>query len=204
MRLSNPRLRPWPTAAVVWALLLAPAAFADYNGPTAELTVNVTGCQGHPLEGVRVLLVGEQLGKKLGGGRYRLEGVSPDVHRLMVYGDCGDVYDDAYVPAVISSAANLDVMLCLCINTRLTRVTGTVRDENDVPIERADVAVSDLFLSTTTDAKGRYELKLPPGTWEITARPVYTDMEGCASITLEKPGDEVEEMPIVGLDIKVE
>jgi hypothetical protein len=203
-RLSCLKLRSCRTVAVAWVLLLAPAAFADNNGPTAELTIHVTGCQGHPLEGVRVLLVGEQLGQELGGGRYRLKDVTPDVHRLMVYGDCGDVYDDAYVPAVISSAADLDVMLCLCINTRLTRVVGTVRDENGVPVERADVAISDLFLSATTDTKGRYELKLPPGTWEITARPVYTEMEGSASITLEKPGDEVEEMPIVGLDIKVE
>jgi hypothetical protein len=168
------------------------------------LNVHVAGCQGHPLEGVRVLFVGEQLAEELGGGRYRLKGVTPAVHRLMVYGDCGDVFDDAYVAAVQSPSADLEVVLCLCVETRLTRVVGTVRDANGVPVERADVAVADLFLSATTDTKGRYEFKLPPGTWEITARPARTDLEGFASIALEKPDDAVEEMPVGGLDITAE
>ena len=41
---------------------------------------------------------------------------------------------------------------------------GKVIDEQSMPVELANVAVADLSLGVTTDAKGRYELSLPADT----------------------------------------
>jgi hypothetical protein len=181
------------------------AAFAGFHATPAGVNVYVTGCQTHPLDGMRVILVGEALAEELGEGRYRFEDVEPGEHRLLVYDEFGDVYDEPFVTSVPLASADLEVMICMCIETRMTRVKGTVRDARGKPAKHAGVAVHDLFLDAAADAKGRYEFKLPPGTWEIMA---WTDGgdedEAFASVTLPGPEDPGEVMPVVELDITIE
>ena len=181
------------------------AAFAGFHATPATVDVYVTGCQTHPLDGMRVILVGEAVAEELGEGRYRFQDVEPGPHRLLVYDEFGDVYDEPFVTSVPLASADLEVMICMCIETRMTRVKGTVRDARGKPAKHAGVAVHDLFLDAAADAKGRYEFKLPPGTWEIMA---WTDGgdddEAFASVTLPGPEDPGEVMPVVNLDITIE
>lgn len=183
----------------------ASAAFAGFYGEPAMVDVYVIGCQSYPLDGMRVILVGEAVAEDLGEGRYRFEEVYPGEHRLLVYDEFGDVYDEPFVTTVPLASADLEVMICMCIETRMTRVKGTVRDARGKPAKHAGVAVHDLFLDTATDAKGRYEFKLPPGTWEIMA---WTDGgdddETFASVTLAGPEDPGDVIPVVELDITIE
>jgi hypothetical protein len=187
------------------AFASASAAFAGFHATPATIDVYVTGCQTHPLDGMRVILVGEAVAEDLGEGRYRFEDVEPGEHRLLVYDEFGDVYDEPFVTTVPLASADLEVMICMCIETRMTRVKGTVRDARGKAAKHAGVAVHDLFLDAATDAKGRYEFKLPPGTWEIMA---WTDGgdedEAFASVTLPGPEDPGEVMPVVDLDITIE
>jgi len=62
-----------------------------------------------------------------------------------------------------------EVMLDMCIETELTTFKGTVTRPDGKPAAEARVAVEDLFLETTADKKGRYELSVPPGEWELLA-----------------------------------
>jgi hypothetical protein len=185
--------------------VLASLAHAGFNGSPAVVGVYVTGCQGYPLEGARAVLVGEAAAEELGEGRYRFDAVAPGAHRLLVYADYGDVYDEALVTTVPLASAELEVMLCLCVGTRMTRVEGTVRDAGGKAAKGAGVAVHDLFLDTTTDAKGHYEIELPPGTWEVTAWTDGTDeYETFVSVAVTGPEEPGEEMPLVELDLTIE
>jgi hypothetical protein len=149
--------------------------------------------------------VGEQLGEELGEGRYRLEAVAPGKHRFLVYDVIGDVYDEPFATDVALASAQLEVMIDLCVETQLTRVRGTVRDARGKAAKGAAVAVRDLFLDTTTDAKGHYEIELPPGTWEVTAWTDGTDeYETFVSVAVTGPEEPGEEMPLVELDLTIE
>jgi len=151
------------------------------------------------------MLVGEQLGKDLGGGYYRFDNVAPDAHRLLAYADYGDVFDDAYVTAMPTTSADLQILLDLCIETRMTRVVGQVRDARGKPVKHAGVAVHDLFLYTKADAKGRYKLELPPGTWEVMAWSDGGDEdETFVPVTVTGPDDPGGGAPVVELDITIE
>lgn len=149
--------------------------------------------------------MGEQLGEELGDGDYRIDAVVPGSHRLLVYADMGDVYDSSFATDVALASAELEVLIDLCIETQLSRVRGTVRDARGKAVKGAGVAVRDLFLDTTTDGKGRYELELPPGTWEVMA---WTDGgdedEAFASVTLTAPDEPDAGMPVVDVDITIE
>jgi hypothetical protein len=192
------------TLALAALLACAPAARAGFYGEPAMVDVYVIGCQTHPLDGMRVILVGEAVAEDLGEGRYRFDEVYPGEHRLLVYDEFGDVYDEPFVTTVPLASADLEVMICMCIETRMTRVKGTVRDARGKPAKHAGVAVHDLFLDTTTDAKGRYELKLPPGTWEIMAwADGGAEDETFASVTLAGPEDPGEEEAQAKLELKL-
>jgi len=66
------------------------------------------------------------------------------------------------------------------------------------------VAVRELFLDTTTDAKGRYELKLPPGKWEVMAwADGGAEDETFASITVTGPEDPGEAEAEARLDLRL-
>jgi hypothetical protein len=192
-------------SSTVFIFAIVPAAFAGFYASPAVVDVHVIGCQTYPLEGMRVMLVGEAVAEDLGEGRYRFEAVEPGEHRLLVYDEFGDVYDEPFVTTVPLASAELEIIICMCIETRMTRVKGTVRDVRGKVVKGAGVAVRDLFLDTATDSKGRYEFKLPPGTWEIAA---WTDGgdedEAFASVTLPGPEDPGEVMPVVDLDLTIE
>ncbi len=193
-----------PSLVALLLSAVAPAAYAGFHATPATLDVFVIGCQTHPLEGARVLLVGEAVAEELGEGRYRFEDVYPGEHRLLVYDGIGDVYDESFVTTVPLASAELEVMLCLCIETRMTRLAGTVRDARGKAVKHAGVAVRELSLETNTDAKGRYELELPPGTWEVTAwADGGAEDEASASVTVTGPAEPDESMPVVDLDIEL-
>jgi hypothetical protein len=192
-------------ATVTLGAVFASAALAGFYATPATVNVFVIGCQTHPIDGARVVLVGEALAEDLGEGRYRFEDVAPGEHRLLVYDEYGDVYDESFDTTVPLASADLEVMICICIETRMTRLEGTVRDARGKAVKHAGVAVRDLFLDTAADARGRYELKLPPGTWEVMAWSDGGDEdETFTSVTLEGPEDPGEVMPVVKLDIKIE
>lgn len=191
-------------AGAALAALTASLAYAGFHATPATINVYVIGCQTHPIDGARVVLVGEALAEELGGGRYRLEDVYPGEHRLLVYDEYGDVYDEAFETTVPLASADLEVTLCLCIETRMTRLEGTVRDGRGKAVRHAGVAVRDLFLEATTDAKGRYQLELPPGTWEVMAwADGGSEAETFASVTVEGPADPGEEKAHMRLDLKL-
>jgi len=145
------------------------------------------------------------VGEELGDGDYRLEAVVPGSHRLLVYDVIGDVYDEPFLTTVPLASAELEILIDLCLETQLSRLRGTVRDARGKAVGGAGVAVPDLFLDTTTDAEGRYELELPPGTWEVMA---WTDGgeedETFASVTLTAPEEPDAGMPVVDLDLTIE
>jgi hypothetical protein len=149
--------------------------------------------------------VGEAVAEELGEGRYRFDAVAPGAHRLLVYADAGDVYDSAFATDVAFASVELEVLIDLCIETEMTRVAGTVRDARGKAVTAAGVAVHDLFLDTTTDAKGRYELELPPGTWEVMAwADGGNEDETFASVTVTGPEKPDAGMPVAELDITIE
>jgi hypothetical protein len=148
--------------------------------------------------------VGEQFGEELGEGKYRLAEVYAGEHRLLVYAGIGDVYDESFVTTVPLASAELEVMIDLCVETEMTRLAGTVRDARGKAVKGAGVAVRELFLDATTDAKGRYELELPPGTWEVMAwADGGAEDETFASITVTGPEDPGEAEAEAKLELKL-
>jgi hypothetical protein len=149
-----------------------------------------------------VVLVGEALAEELGDGRYRLEDVYPGEHRLLVYAGVGDVYDASFATDVAFASAELEVLIDLCVETQMTIVKGRAKDDRGKRVAGARVGVEDLFVETTTDKKGRYELELPPGTWTVAA---YGDGRAAATeVTVAGPPEPWEEVPVVELDLRLE
>jgi hypothetical protein len=178
-----------------WVILSTSAscAFAGFNGTPAELNVYVTGCQGFPYDGARVVLVGEAVAEDLGEGNYRLDEVYPGPHRLMVYDTMGEVYDSTFATNAAVSRVDMEVIICLCIETQCTPVEGRVENDAGKAAAGARVAVDDLFVETTADKKGRYELVLPPGEWEIHATGEGLDVAKKVMLPIPpEPGDNVE------------
>ena len=174
-------------------LVSASSAFAGFNGVPAELNIYVTSCQGFPYDGARAVLVGESVAEDLGDGNYRFDDVFPGQHRLMVYDTMGEVYDSPFMTNAAVSHVEMEVMICLCIETQCTPVKGRVENDAGKAAAGARVAVEDLFLETTTDKKGRYELVLPPGEWEIHATGDGLDVAKKIMLPVPpEPGDNVE------------
>ncbi|MGD8719421.1 MAG: carboxypeptidase-like regulatory domain-containing protein [Candidatus Zixiibacteriota bacterium] len=178
-----------------WVVLLtsASAAFAGFNGTPADMNIYVTSCQGIPYDGARAVLVGEAVAEDLGDGSYRLDGVYPGPHRLLVYDTMGEVYDSPFTTNAAVSRVDMEVIICLCIETQCTPVKGRVENDAGKAASGARVAVEDLFLETTADKKGRYELVLPPGEWEIHATGRGLDVAKTIMLPVPpEPGDDVE------------
>jgi TonB-linked SusC/RagA family outer membrane protein len=47
------------------------------------------------------------------------------------------------------------------------RVTGTVKDEKDQPIEGAAISIKTLNIGTSTNKDGKFELNVPNGSWQL-------------------------------------
>ncbi len=174
-----------------WMLLIPGASLAALQAMPAHMEITVTGCQGGTIDSAHVILLGEKEAEPLGEGRYDLGDVEIGKHRLYVYAEYGTVWDTELDINMVYADIKAEVMLDLCIGTSLTTVRGKVTDEKGKPVKGAEVGVDDLFVSVHTNGQGKYELDLPPGEWEVSAR---TDKQsGTQKITTpeaEDGGDE--------------
>jgi hypothetical protein len=167
------------------------SGYAALQAMPAHIEVTVTGCQGGTIDSAHVILLGEKEAEPLGDGKYDLGDVEIGKHRLYVYAEYGTTYATELDVNETYADIKAEVMLDLCIGTSLTTVRGKITDEKDKPVKGAEVGVDDLFVSVHSNGQGKYELDLPPGEWEVTAR---TDkLSGGQKITIpeaEEGGDE--------------
>lgn len=116
-----------------------------------------------------VVLVGKEEAEDTGDGLYTFPSVEPGEYRLYVLGDYGMVSDSKLSINDSMAVVRSEVMICTCIETQLTTFKGVVTRPDGKAAAGARVAVEDLFIETTADKKGRYELAVPPGEWELRA-----------------------------------
>lgn len=139
------------------------------GGIYSTVDVLVIGCQGRPVTGTRVLLAGEQEAEEIDLGVFRFTEVPPGTYRLYAYAPEGTTVDTTLVVSEAVAEIRAEVMIDVCIGTSLTIFHGVVKNRDGKPTPGATVSVPALFLQTTADKKGRYELRLPPGEWEVVA-----------------------------------
>jgi hypothetical protein len=184
-------------AIVLSVLVVYTSGYGALQAMPAHMEVTVTGCQGGLLDGVHVILLGEKESEPLGEGKYDLGDVEIGKHRLYVYTEYGTAYATELDVNETYADIKAEVMLDLCIGTSLTTVRGKVTDGNGKPVKGAEVGVDDLFVSVHTNGQGKYELDLPPGEWEVSAR--NDKQAGEQKITIpeaEEGGDEKGKMEL--------
>lgn len=175
----------------LFTLTITTAGTAALQAMPAHIEVTVTGCQGGLLDSVHVILLGEKEAEPLGKGKYDLGDVEIGKHRLYVYAEYGTAYATELDVNETYADIKAEVMLDLCIGTSLTTVRGKITDEKGKPVKGAEVGVDDLFISVHANGQGKYELDLPPGEWELSAR--LEKLMGGEKVTIEEPvegGDE--------------
>lgn len=116
-----------------------------------------------------VVLVGKELAEETGDGLYTFPSVEPGEHRLYVFGAGGTVSDSTLTISPAMAVVRCDIMSDTCIETELTIFKGVVTRPDGKAAAGARVAVEDLFIETIADKKGRYELAIPPGEWQLRA-----------------------------------
>ena len=133
-------------------------------GVPATVEVLVTGCQGWGVGGAHVVLVGEQPAEASGDGVYTFAEVPSrdEPYRLYVFGAAGTVSETTLVVGPTMAVVKCEVMLDMCVETELTVFRGKVTAKNGRAAAGATVGVPALFLETTADKKGRYELAPQP------------------------------------------
>jgi len=92
-------------------------------------------------------------------------------------------------------------MVDTCIETEMTTYGGVVRDASGNTVTGALVTVADLFLSTTTDSKGRWQLDVPPGRWVLEAR--AGDTGATTTLTPVVPKDQEGGRQEITLDLRL-
>ena len=89
------------------------------------------------------------------------------------------------------------------------RIAGTIKDENNNPVEGANVAIKKLLLGTATDKQGKFVLEVPEGTHELeisfvgytTVRKnitVSNDGFSPVAITLQQVNTSLGDLVVVG------
>jgi hypothetical protein len=154
----------------LFILLATIPALAGFSASPCQIDVTVQSCQGIPMSGFNVVLVGEQEAEDKGDGQYTFSEVEMGKHRLLVWSDYGEPYSEEFESGVMFAYLKVEAMIDICIETALTHLEGKVIDEKGRPVKDAEVAVDSLFLTTQTDGKGRFVLEVPPGDWAVVAR----------------------------------
>ncbi len=182
-------------AVYVWvaliSLLTISLCSAALQAMPAHMEIMVTGCQGGIIDSAHVILLGEKEAEPLGEGKYDLGDVEIGRHRLYVYAEYGTAYATELDVNETFADIKAEVMLDLCIGTSLTMVRGKITDEKGKAVKGAEVGVDDIFVSVHSNGQGKYELDLPPGEWEVSARD--DKLTGGQKITIpeaEDGGDE--------------
>ncbi|UCE27004.1 MAG: carboxypeptidase regulatory-like domain-containing protein [Candidatus Coatesbacteria bacterium] len=159
-------------SVVISVIMFTALAFtnsaADLQGLPAEISVNVIGCQQHPIDSAHVLLLGSAEAEDLGGGDYRFAEVYPGEYELFVYTTYSDLYREKLVVGESFSRTHLNVMLCMCIECA-SEVEVTVVDSAGKKVKNALVSIPALFIESVTDKKGRATFEVPAGEWEFAA-----------------------------------
>jgi len=175
----------------ILAAALTVGANADLQGGPAEITVSVIGCQQHPLDSARVLLLGDSEAENLGAGEYRFAEVYPGEYELFVYTPYSDSYREKLIVGQSFSRTQLNVMLCTCVEC-INRVEVRVVGPNGKEIKNARVSVPALFIGAATDKKGRTVLEVPAGEWEFAASADGLSGSATAPVPFVDPGAEPE------------
>jgi hypothetical protein len=186
---------------VLSVLVMFSSGYAALQAMPAHIEVTVTGCQGGLLDSVYVILLGEKEAEPLGEGKYDLGDVEIGKHRLYVYTEYGTAYATEFDVNETYADIKAEVMLDLCIGTSLTTVRGKITDEKGKPVKGAEVGVDDLFAYAHTNGQGKYELDLPPGEWEVSAR--LDKMAGGQKVTIVEPVEGGEEKGKLELNLVV-
>lgn len=190
--------KPSQARLFLFLLITTIPALAGFSASPCQIDVTVQSCQGIPMSGFNVVLVGEQEAEDEGDGQYTFSAVEMGKHRLLVWSDYGAAYSEDFELGVMAALLKAEVMVCICINTSLTRFEGKVTDEKGKPVKDAEVAVDDLFITTKTDGKGRFVLEVPPGDWTVIARWSGKNLEYVLNAT--EPEDGGSEMNMVKHD----
>ncbi len=149
------------------------------------------------------VLVGEQVAVEGDDGALVFEEVEPGSHRLYVYAENGSTTDTELFVSDAAAVIRAEVMVDICVETELTVFKGVITTAQSKRAAGATVAVPALFVAATTDKKGRYELTLPPGEWEIEVTGAEGGSVG-ATVLARKPEDHWDASPVVPLDLQLQ
>jgi TonB-linked SusC/RagA family outer membrane protein len=80
--------------------------------------------------------------------------------------------DQNPLPATVTGAPTeqkgiASINITTTVATPPQRLTGTVKDEKNQPVEGAAVSIKKLNIGTVTDKNGKFELTVPEGTWQV-------------------------------------
>jgi|GEM_PF-1948459 len=176
----------------------------------ATVDVYVSSCVKYPPKGLRGVLIGEQVGvlkdrvdrytgEVIEKGTITFTDVPPGKHKLIVYGDRGDIYlTDIETD---SEAIELNVLICVCPGAIIRVVKGSVTDPKGNPAVGSRISVPSLFIETLADEDGYYEMKVPPGSWEFAAH--YGGERVVKEIDVEPPESPGSEPEPVYIDLIV-
>ncbi len=178
-------------SAIVLAAVIPANTAADLQGLPAEITVNVIGCQQHPIDSARVILLGSIEAENLGGGDYRFAEVYAGEYDLFIYTPYSESYYEKLVVGKSFSRTNLNVMLCMCVECA-SEVEVYVTDSTGKKVKNARVSIPALFIDTVTGKKNRATLEVPAGEWDFAASADGLSGSTTAVIPFADPGTEPE------------
>ena len=178
-------------SAIVLAAVIPTNTAADLQDLPAEITVNVIGCQQHPIDSARVILLGSIEAENLGGGDYRFAEVYASEYDLFVYTPYSDSYHEKLVIGESFSRTHLIVMLCTCVEC-VSEVEVNVADSAGKKVKNARVSIPALFIDAVTDKKGRTVLEVPASEWDFVASADGLSGSMTAVVPFVDPGTEPE------------
>jgi len=177
---------------VLSVLLIVPTEVtADLYGLPAEISVNVIGCQTHPITSAHVLLLDSMEAENLGEGNYLFSEVYPGEYELFLFAAGCETHSESILVSSSFAHIQLNVMLCGCID-HVSTVAITVTDGSGSTIENTDVSVPALFVHSVTDEYGTAQLEIPVGEWEFNASDASRSGSAVAEIPDIDPGSEPE------------
>jgi hypothetical protein len=175
---------------ITLSAFLPTGVYADLQGLPAEITLNVIGCQQHPIDSARVILLGSTEAENLGGGDYRFAEVYPGEYDLFVYTTYSDSFREKLVVGESFSRTHLNVMLCMCVECA-SEVEVNVADSTGKKVKNARVSIPALFIDAVTDKKGHTVLEVPAGEWEFTASTDGSEGSITGEVPFIEPGEDI-------------